>query len=556
MATASIGKILQQYGFKTTAVKIDPYINYDAGTLRPTEHGEVWVTEDGGEIDQDLGNYERFLNMEISKGNNITTGQIYKAVIDKERRGEYLGETVQFIPHIPNEIKRRIRESAEGYDIALIEIGGTIGDYENIPFLFALKSMEREIGEENVIHILITYLPVPGHIEEMKTKPTQQAIKMLSENGIFPDFILCRARAPLDRVRKKKIETYANIDAEDVISAPDVNALYSVPLNFEAERLGQKILAKLKLDSRRRPNWRRWRELLHNVEHPMKRIKIAMVGKYVDIGDYKLADSYISVNQALEHAGASLNVGIDISWIDSKELEKGRKHIEKLKNFHGILIPGGFGASGVEGKVRAIRFARETGLPFLGLCYGLQWAVVEYARNVCGVREANSTEVDPATPHPVIDILPTQREIIADRRYGASMRLGAYAAILRREARVLKLYRHSGRLREDTAKIAHLQQDPREHFRLGILPKGEKVVLERHRHRYEVAPQYVEMFEEKGLLFSGCHQREDGARLMEFLELPDHPFFVATQAHPEFKSRLERPAPLFSGFIEAAAAVA
>ncbi|UCE20615.1 MAG: CTP synthase [Gemmatimonadota bacterium] len=553
LATASIGKILQQYGFKTTAVKIDPYINYDAGTLRPTEHGEVWVTEDGGEIDQDLGNYERFLNMEISKRNNITTGQIYKAVIDKERKGEYLGETVQFIPHIPNEIKRRIKESARGYDVALVEIGGTIGDYENIPFLFALKSMEREIGEENVMYILITYLPVPGHIEEMKTKPTQQAIKMLSENGIFPDFILCRARAPLDRVRKKKIETYANIDAEHVISAPDVDTLYSVPLNFEKERLGQKIITKLKLQARKKPNWRRWRELLQHVEHPTKRITIAMVGKYVDIGDYKLADSYISINQALEHAAAAHNVGIDISWIDSKELEKDRRKIEKLKNYHGILIPGGFGATGVRGKMRAIQYAREEGIPFLGLCYGLQWAVVEFARNVCGYKEANSTEVDPKTKYPVIDIIPTQREIIADRRYGASMRLGAYAATLRKGTRILDLYKRSNRLKEDMVKIAQLERDPGERFRLGVLHRGEKVVLERHRHRYEVAPQFVDVLEGNGLIFSGYHQCEDGTKLMEFLELPAHPYFVATQAHPEFKSRLERPAPLFTGFVEAAA---
>ncbi|MFQ6091863.1 MAG: CTP synthase [bacterium] len=552
LATASIGKILQQYGFRTTAVKIDPYINYDAGTLRPTEHGEVWVTEDGGEIDQDLGNYERFLNIQISKRNNITTGQIYKAVIDKERKGEYLGETVQFIPHIPNEIKRRIKESAKGYDIALVEIGGTIGDYENIPFLFALKSMEREVGEENVVYVLITYLPLPGHIEEMKTKPTQQAIKMLSENGIFPDFILCRAKAPLDKVRKKKIETYANIDAEHVISAPDVDALYSIPLNFEKERLGHKILAKLKLKPRRRPNWRRWRELLRRVEHPTKQLKIAMVGKYVAIGDYSLADSYISVNQALEHAGAAHNVGIDITWIDSKGLEKGKKGVERLRGYRGILTPGGVGGTGVEGKVRAIRFAREQGIPFLGLCYGMQWAVVEFARNVCGFNEANSTEVDPATKYPVIDIIPAQREIIAGRRYGGSMRLGAYAATLRGGTRVLGLYERSGRLKEDAARIAQLEQDPKEQFRLGILHKREKVVLERHRHRYEVAPQFVETLEERGLLFSGFHLCEDGTKLMEFLELRDHPFFVATQAHPEFKSRLENPAPLFYGFVKAA----
>ena len=428
VATASIGKILQQYGFKTTAVKIDPYINCDAGTLRPTEHGEVWVTDDGGEIDQDLGSYERFLGTEIPKENNITTGQIYKAVIDRERRGEYLGETVQFIPHIPDEIKRRLRRAAKGYEIVLVEIGGTIGDYENIPFLFAMKSLEREIGEQNAIYILITFLPVPDHISEMKTKPTQQAIKMLSEHGIFPDFILCRAKKPLDQVRKKKIETYANIDAEHVISAPDIRTLYTIPLNFEKEHLGKKILESLGLEPKAEPDWSGWRALVHGIEHPEKRVKVGIVGKYVDIGEYSLQDSYISINQALEHAGAGLSARVDIDWIDSKKLERGEL---ALNGLNGIIVPGGFGATGVEGKIEAIRFAREEGVPFLGLCYGMQFAIVEYARNCCGLTGANTTEVDPDTPYPVVDILPTQRKLIQERRYGGTMRLGAYAAELK-----------------------------------------------------------------------------------------------------------------------------
>ncbi len=548
VATASIGKILQQYGFKTTAVKIDPYINYDAGTLRPTEHGEVWVTDDGGEIDQDLGSYERFLGTEIPKENNITTGQIYKAVIDRERRGEYLGQTVQFIPHIPDEIKRRLRKSGKGNEIILVEIGGTIGDYENIPFLFAMKSLEREIGEENVIYILITFLPVPDHISEMKTKPTQQAIKMLSEHGIFPDFILCRAKRPLDQVRKKKIETYANIDAQYVISAPDIRTLYTIPLNFEKENLGEKILKKLELEPKRKPDWSNWETLVDRIENPESTVKVGMVGKYVDIGEYSLQDSYISINQALEHAGAGLSTRVDIDWIDSKKLEKGEGD---LSGFNGIIVPGGFGATGVEGKVEAIRYAREREVPFLGLCYGLQFAVVEFARNCCGLKGANTSEVDPHTPYPVIDILPTQKKVIEERRYGATMRLGAYAATLKDGSRVLELYRSTGRLDRDGKRIAELKQMERERFRLGVPDGDGRAVLERHRHRYEVSPQFISALEEKGLIFSGFHKRLDGTPLAEFIELPSHPFFVATQSHPEFKSDLENPAPLFLGFVQA-----
>lgn len=552
VATASIGKILQEYGFKTTAIKIDPYINYDAGTLRPTEHGEVWVTDDGGEIDQDLGNYERFLGMELPKKNNITTGQIYKAVIDRERQGEYLGQTVQFIPHIPDEIKRRIREAGKGYDFVLVEIGGTIGDYENIPFLFAMKSMEREVGGKNVVYVLITYLPVPTHIEEMKTKPTQQAIKMLNESGIFPDFILCRAKRPLDDVRKKKIEIYANIDADYVISAPDIKTLYAIPLNFEKEDMGQKILKKFGLKPRKRPNWKKWRELVDRIEHPHRVLRVAMVGKYVDIGDYTLKDSYISVNQALEHAGAHLGVGVEINWIDAKRLEKEKAEVKALAGYHGIIIPGGFGISGVEGKLQAIRFARENGIPFLGLCYGMQLAIVEFARNVCSLEGANSTEVDPNTRYPVVDLLPTQRELMNRREYGGTMRLGAYAAMLREGSRVLELYEGTGRLIADMEKIQMWKEDPQQRFRLGLLQEDSKAVLERHRHRYEVSPEFIHLLEEHGLVFSGYHIREDETQLMEFMELPEHKYFVATQTHPEFKSRLEDPAPLFYGFVKAA----
>ena len=516
VATASIGRIMKEYGFSVTAIKIDPYINCDAGTLRPTEHGEVWVTDDGGEIDQDLGTYERFLGQSISKTNNITTGQIYKSLIDKERKGDFLGQTVQFIPHIPNEIKRRIKDASKDFDIALIEIGGTVGDYENIPFLFAMKSLERELGKENMIYILVTYLPIPSHIEEMKTKPTQLAIKLLGENGIQPDFILCRGKRALDKVRKEKIEMYANIKSENVISMPDAkgegtaNTVYIVPLDLEKEKIGEKILKSLNLEKKKEPDWTRWEDAVEKIIHPSKTVNVAIVGKYVDIGDYRLEDSYISINEALKHAGAKNDARINIEWVSSQDIEKGNVDLGK---FNGIVVPGGFGSSGVEGKIKAIKYARENNIPFLGLCFGLQLAVVEFARHVCSL-DANSSEIDYNVKDKVIDILPEQKNV---NEKGGTMRLGAYKAVLKEGSKVREIY-------------------------------GESEVWERHRHRYEVNPEYHKILEEKGLVFSGIS--EDG-RLVEFVELPKHKFFIATQAHPEFKSNLLKPAPLFDGFVRA-----
>ena len=544
IATASIGKILQGFGFSVTAIKIDPYINCDAGTLRPTEHGEVWVTDDGGELRQGLGNYERCLGKSRSKRNNSTTGQVCRELIEKERRGEFLGKTVEVIPHVPNEIKRRIMESGKGFDFALVEIGGTVGDYQNLPFLFAAKSLEIELGRENVAHVLVSYMPVPSHMGEMKTKPTQQAIRMLSESGINPDFILCRAPHPLDDVRKNKIEMYANIGSENIISAPDIKTIYSAPLNVEKENLGGKILKRLGLKPKKSPDWSEWISLVNRIENPRKEVKIAMVGKYVDIGSFSLADSYISINQALENGGAELAPSVKIVWIDSKKLES---NSEILGNFDGIIIPGGFGSSGVEGKINAIRFCRERNVPFLGLCYGMQLAVVEYARSI-GM-DAHTTEVEPKTQNPVIDILESQKKILEESMYGASMRLGAYAAILK-DSKVLELYRKTGRMDEDRKLIEEIRKRPEQKFRLGIA-EGKNIILERHRHRYEVNPKYIDVIEKNGLVFSGFHAREDGTKLMEFIELPKHKFFAATQAHPEFKSRLGSPAPLFLGFVKA-----
>ncbi|MDP6125063.1 MAG: CTP synthase, partial [Candidatus Latescibacteria bacterium] len=527
LATASIGKILQQAGYSVTAIKIDPYINYDAGTMRPTEHGEVWVTDDGGEIDQDLGNYERFLGIEIPRTNNITTGQIYKTVIDRERRGEYLGQTVQPIPHITDEIKRRITAAAAGHEIALIEVGGTIGDYENTPFFFAVKSLEREIGDGNLICVLVTYLPVPGHIHEMKTKPTQHGIKLLSEHGIFPDFILCRGPQPLDAIRKGKIETYANIDIEHIISAPDVTSVYSIPLNFEQENIGRKILEKLELESHRAPDWVQWETLVANITEPTQEVRIAMVGKYATSGEFSLEDAYVSVNHALDHAGATLGTGVRIDWVNGADVETG---CDSLGEYDGILVPGAFGASGADGMIAAIRLAREEGIPYLGICYGLQMAVVEYAQNVCDMNGANSTEINADTPHPVIDLLDWQREVLDHTGLGGTMRLGAYAAVLVEGSVVETLYSKYGRMDADGVRIQRLQEQDAPH-RIGRLPDGCRTVLERHRHRYEVSPQYVQLLSDAGLVFSGLHETTEGTKLMEFIELPNHPFFAATQAH-------------------------
>jgi len=546
VATASLGRILKEYGYKVTLIKIDPYINYDAGTLRPTEHGEVWVTDDGGEIDLDLGTYERFLDTDIPKKNNMTTGQVYKSVIDRERSGGYLGKTVQFVPHIPQEILRRIKDASCEFDIVIIEIGGTVGDYENIPFLFAAKSLERELGPENVAYVLVTYLPIPKHIGEMKTKPTQQAIKLLREEGIFPDFILCRAERPLDEARKNKIDANVHISSENIISAPDIETAYEVPVNFELEGLGKKVLEKLHLKPKQLCDLSQWKKRVESIKNPEKKINIAIIGKYITLGDYSIPDSYLSIKEALIHAGAELDAGVEITWINADDFVQESRKLKKLEKFAGIIVPGGFGDSGVEGKILAIQYARENNIPYLGLCYGMQLAIVEFARHVCSLETANTTEVDPETEYPVVDLLPEQKTVMKKGQYGGTMRLGAYPAILKGGTRVLDLYEKSGRIAEDAVRFEKLIE--REFFDK-ILDK--KVVLERHRHRYEMNPKYIEIVEGNGLVFSGYYARHDGANLMEFIELPDHKFFVATQAHPEFKSRLGNPAPLFYGFVKA-----
>ena len=517
ITTASVGKILQLHGYKVTAIKIDPYINCDAGTLRPTEHGEVWVTEDGGEIDQDLGHYERFLDINIPKCHNITTGQVYSAVIEKERNGKYLGKTVQPIPHLTDEIKRRIRKpSTEGkFDFVIVEIGGTVGDYENVLFLEAVRQMKLE--GDKVIYVHVTYVPVLDSLGEAKTKPTQHSVKRLREIGIQPDFIVTRTKEPLDHVRREKIAMFCNIHEEDVISDSDVENVYKVTLLFEEQNFCKKILNKLNL-RKDHNELKKWKLFLNKIGNLKQSVKIGIVGKYFDIGTSQLSDSYISVIEAIRHAAWNNNFKAEIHWIDSKIFEKNLEDLSFLDKIDGIIVPGGFGLSGIQGKIDTVKYARERNIPYLGLCLGMQLAVVEFARNVCNIKEANSREIEKKPVEPVIDFIPEQAKIIFESRYGASMRLGSYPAILKKGSVVQMLY-------------------------------GKTKVSERHRHRYEVNPDYISILEKNGLVFSG--KSPDGI-LMEFLELPNHPFFVATQSHPEFKSRPMKPAPLFNGLIRAA----
>ena len=517
ITTASIGKILQLHGYKVTAIKIDPYMNFDAGTLRPTEHGEVWVTEDGGEIDQDLGHYERFLDISIPKSNNITTGQVYSAVIEKERKGKYLGKTVQPIPHVTNEIKERIRFTAtqNNFDFVLVEIGGTVGDYENVLFLEAVRQMKHE--GDKVIFVHVTYVPMLDALGEAKTKPTQHSVKLLREIGIMPDFIITRSEKALDNVRREKIAMFCNVSQQDVISNEDVDNIYAVSLLFEKQDLCRKILKKLNL-RKDKNNLEEWKKFIKKISRLHNTVKIGIVGKYFDIGASQLSDSYISVIEAVKHAAWNNNLNPDIRWIDSKLFETEPFKVKSIDKLDGIIVPGGFGLSGIDGKIVTIQYCREKNIPYLGLCLGMQLAVVEYARNACGMDGAHSTEIDKKTPYPVIDFIPEQVKILQDSRYGASMRLGAYPAVLKKGTIVYSLYKETN-------------------------------VSERHRHRYEVNPKSVNKLESCGMVFSGSSP--DGI-LMEFMELPNHPYFVGTQAHPEFKSRPLRPAPLFNGLIQAA----
>jgi CTP synthase len=511
ITTASIGKLLQSRGFKITAIKIDPYLNIDAGTMNPFEHGEIFVTDDGGEIDLDMGHYERFLDINLTKEHNITTGQIYGEVIKKERKGDYLGRTVQIIPHITDLIKNRIREVAQksGAEVCLVEIGGTVGDIESMPFLEAVRQLRLEEGSENVAFVHVTLVPMLNVVGEQKTKPTQHSVKELRELGIMPDAVVCRAKNPVSENVKRKISLFCNVLEHAVVSAPDVDNIYKVPLILEQEGLGTLLLGRLRLTPRKE-DLSEWKKIVEQMEKARRVLKIAIVGKYI-----RISDTYLSINEALKHAAVAHGCKVDIDWVDAERFEESRKELEKLSAYDGILVPGGFGQRGSEGKIAAISYARQHSIPFLGLCFGFQLAVIEFARSI-GLKQANSIELDPKTPHPVIDILPEQKKV---KELGGTMRLGAHEIRIAKGTRAFQIY-------------------------------GTEKIYERHRHRFEVNPRYIPRLTKRGLKFSG--KSLDGRR-MEILELPKHSFFLATQFHPEFKSRLGNPSPVFESFIKAMA---
>jgi len=519
IAAASIGKILHWSGIKTTSMKIDPYVNVDAGTMNPVEHGEVFVLSDGTECDQDMGHYERFLNQEFSRGNYMTTGSIYSHVIQKERQLEYNGKCVEVVPHIPLEVIGRIDAAIkkDKADLAIIEIGGTVGEYQNNLFLEAVRILKLE-KPKDVVSVLVSYLPFQGFGMELKTKPTQYAVRALNAMGVQPDMILARAICPLDKLRKRKIAFNCNLKEEDIISAPDIKTVYDVPINFEKDQMSKIILKKLGLKKRNLKNDRaKWITFVHRVKNSTKEVKIGIVGKYFATGNFILADSYISVIEAIKHACAYYNCQPKIDWLSSEQYEKNPKNLLNLKKYDGIIVPGGFGGRGVEGKINVIKFCREHKIPFLGLCYGMQLMVVEYARSLAKLKKAQTTEIDPQTPDPVIDILPEQKKNMAAKDYGATMRLGAYPAVLKKQTLAYRCYK-------------------------------APLIYERHRHRYEVNPQYIELLEKKGLVFSGSSPDK---HLMEIAELPrnKHPFFIGSQFHPEFTSKPLNPNPLFKEFI-------
>jgi len=526
IATASIGRILKSKGFKVTAIKIDPYINVDAGTMNPVEHGEVFVTDDGTECDQDVGNYERFLDEDIYTDNYMTTGKVYLSVINKERNLEYGGECVSVVPGIPNEVISTIKRAGKKVkaDFVLIEIGGTVGEYQNLLFLESARIMKFQHPKE-VLFILVSYLPIPGIIGEMKTKPTQQATKNLNEAGIQPDLILARSEIPMDEPRKKKLSIYCNIHQEDIISAPDVKSIYEVPVNFEKEQIGNKILKKFKIKPRP-SNMEKWEELVKLIRNHPKEVKIGIVGKYFESGKFTLMDSYISVIESIKHAAFSQNRKANISWISSEDFEKNPDSLKELKNYDGIIVPGGFGNRGVEGKIKAIGYCRQNKIPFLGLCLGLQLSVIEFARNVAGIDGATSREFNKNAKNLVIDVMQEQKKLLKEKHYGGTMRLGAYDCQVQPGTISHKAYA------DWVGK-----------------KNGPYIISERHRHRYEVNNDYRKLLEDKGLVIAGINLKKN---LIEIIEVKNHPFFVATQFHPEFRSRPLKPHPLFKEFIRAA----
>jgi CTP synthase len=518
IATASIGKILQSRGFEVTAIKIDPYINVDAGTMNPVEHGEVFVTEDGTECDQDIGNYERFLNRNIYDANYMTTGRVYESVIHKERNLEYDGKCVEVVPDIPNEVIRRIEAAGRKVkaDFVLTEIGGTVGEYQNLLFLEAARMLKLK-KPNDVLYVLVSYLPVPRKVGEMKTKPTQYAVRTLNGAGIQPDIIIGRSTYPIDDRRKEKMSIFCNVEKENIISAPDIDSIYQVPLNFEKDKLSTIILKKLSVKPRK-TNLKDWERLMHKIKNPKKIVEIGVAGKYFRSGAFTLMDSYISVIEAVKHASYFFNAKPKITWLDTEDYEKSPSKLKELKKFDGLIVPGGFGKRGVEGKIRAIEYCRKNKIPYLGLCLGMQLAVVEFARNVCGLKGANSTEIDPKTKYPVIDIMESQKKLMKHKSYGGTMRLGGWDCKVQPKTKAFQAYKRN-------------------------------LISERHRHRFEVNNAYREDLEVNGMVISGVNPQSG---LVEMVELPKHPFFMGSQFHPEFTSRPLEPNPLFREFIKIA----
>lgn len=520
IASSSMALILQQRGHGVNLVKIDPYLNVDAGTMNPTEHGEVFVLSSGLETDQDMGNYERFLNRDLGPEDYMTSGMVYQSVINRERALEYGGKCVEAVPHVRDEILRRIEQAAahNGSKISVIEIGGTIGDFQNALFIDAARVMKLK-HPDDVIFVMVSYLPVPGTLGEMKTRPTQHAIRELSSYGVQADFIIARSQGSMDEKRKEKLAISCNVRPDRIISAPDVESIYDVPLNLEKDKIGDALMEALKLDTSTPADMKEWQGFVDRVKGATKKVKIGIVGKYFDTGDFVLSDAYLSVIEGLKFSAAEVGVKAQIEWLNAKAFESG-EGVESLAGYDGIIVPGGFGQTGIEGKIHAIRFCRENKIPYFGLCYGMQLMVIEYARNVLGLHGANTAEIDEHAEHLIVDVMLEQKALIAEGRYGGTMRLGTYEEVIK----------------EGT--IAHEAY-------------GTNTVHERHRHRYEINPAYVDRIQEAGLIFSGTSP--DGV-LMEIAELPksEHPFFVGTQAHPELIARPLDPHPLFTAFLKAA----
>ena len=529
IAVASIGKILSSRGLSVNLVKIDPYLNVDAGTMNPVEHGEVFVLDSGLETDQDMGNYERFLNRDLGADDYMTSGMVYRSVIDRERNLGYGGKCVEAIPHVRDEILSRLIRAAEqsGSDVSVIEIGGTIGDFSNALFIDAARVIHLR-HPDDVVFVVVSYLPVPSTIGEMKTKPTQTAVRELNSYGVQPDFIIARSTHPLDNKRKEKLAISCNVEPDRIISAPDVHSIYDVPMNFERDHFSDTLLEALGKEEQPAADLSEWKKFAEHAHNGNGTVKIGIVGKYFDTGDFILSDAYLSVIEAIKFSSYTLGVKPEIDWLNAKDYQNDPDKVSDLKAYDGIIVPGGFGETGIEGKILGIKYAREHKIPYFGLCYGMQLMTVEFARHIAGLKDANTTEINPDTAHPIVDILPEQKEKLARKDYGGSMRLGAYPCDLVKGTAAHDAYVAAGRIES------------------GV----DGSTSERHRHRYEINPEYIEQLEKAGLVFSG---KSPDRSLMEIAELPKHmhPFMLGTQFHPELRARPLAPHPLFTAFIKA-----